>query len=82
MVKLTEMLEPASLMMLSSVVLAVLLVIGDVTQNPVPAVEGEMAVQLLCTRCSRNLKAGIQCELCGPWYHYSWGTVKVPVAEI
>jgi hypothetical protein len=27
-------------------------------------------------RCGRNLKMGIQCELCGHWYHYSCGNVK------
>jgi hypothetical protein len=52
------------LTMLSSVVLAVLLVIGGVEQNPGHVAEGEMAMQLLCTGCGRNVKSGIQCELC------------------
>jgi hypothetical protein len=26
-------------------------------------------------------KSGIQCELCGGWYHYSCGSVKVQMAE-
>jgi protein-arginine kinase activator protein McsA len=67
--------------MLSSVVIAVLLVIGGVEQNPGPVAESEMAMQLLCTGCGRNLKSGIQCELCGCWYHYSCGNVKVTVTE-
>jgi len=49
----------------SSMVLAVLLVIGGVEQNPRPVVEVENTVRLLCTGCGRNLKSGIQCELCG-----------------
>jgi len=62
-------------------VLAVLLVIGGVEQNPGPVVEAENIVRLLCTGCGRNLKSGIQCELCGRWYHYSCGSVKVQAAE-
>ena len=50
-------------------VLAVLLVIGGVEQNPGPVVEVENTVRLLSTGCGRNLKSGIQCELCGRWYH-------------
>jgi hypothetical protein len=46
---------------LSSMVLAVLLVIGRVEQNPAPVVEVE---NIVCTGCSRNLRSGIQCELC------------------
>jgi len=53
------------LTVLSSMVLAVLLVIGGVEQNPGPVVEVEKTVQLLRTGCGRNLKSGIQCELCG-----------------
>ena len=49
----------------SSMVSAVLLIIGGVEQNPGPAVEVENPVRLLCTGCGRNLKSGIQCELCG-----------------
>jgi hypothetical protein len=37
-------------------------VIGGVEQKPGIVAEGEMAVQLLCTGCGRNLKSGIQCE--------------------
>jgi hypothetical protein len=59
------------LMMLSSVVLALLLVIGGFEQNSGPVTESLMAVQILCTGCSRNLKSGIQCQLCGLWYHKS-----------
>lgn len=69
------------LTVLSSMVLAVLLVIGGVEQNPGPVVEVENTVRLLCTGCSRILKSGIQCELCGRWYHYSCGSVKAQAAE-
>jgi hypothetical protein len=51
-------------------------VIGGVEQNPGPAVEAENIIQLGCTGCSRNLRSGIQRELCGCWYHYSCGNVK------
>jgi hypothetical protein len=53
------------LTVLSSMILAVLLVIGGVEQNPGPVVEVEDTVRLLCTGCGRNLKSGTQCELCG-----------------
>ena len=69
------------LTVLSSMVLAVLLIIGGVEQNPGPSVEVENTVQLLCTGWGRNLKSGIQCELCGKWYHYSCGNVKAQAAE-
>jgi len=62
-------------------VLAVLLVIGGVEQNPGPVVEVENTVRLLYSGCGRNLKSGIQCELCGRWYHYSCGSVKAVAAE-
>jgi len=42
---------------LSSMFLAVLLVIGGVEQNPGPVVEVENTVRLLCTGCGRNLKS-------------------------
>jgi len=67
------------LTVLSSMVLAVLLIIGGVEWNPGPVVEVE--VQFLCTGCSRNLKSQIQCEVCGRWYHYSCGSVKAQAAE-
>jgi len=57
------------LTVLCSMVLAVLLIIGGVEQNPGPVVEVENTVRLLCTGCGRNLKSGIQCELCRRWYH-------------
>jgi len=53
------------LTVLSSMVLAVLLVIGGVEQNPGPVVEVENTARLLCTGCGGNLKSRIQCELCG-----------------
>jgi len=69
------------LTVLSSMVLAVLLVIGGVEQNPGPVVEVENTVRLSCTGCNRNLTSGIQCELCGRWYHYSCRSVKAQTAE-
>jgi hypothetical protein len=62
-------------------ILAVLLIIGGVEQNPGPDLETKNTVRLLCTGCDRNLKSGIQCELCGHWYHYSCGSVKTQAAE-
>lgn len=61
---------------LSSTILAVLLVIGGIEQNPGPVMDSTNAIKLSCTGCSRNLRTGIQCELCGHWYHYSCGNVK------
>ena len=69
------------LTVLSSKVLAVLLIIGGVEQNPGPVLEVENTVRLLCTGCGRNLKSGIQCELCGRWYHYSCGSMKAQAAK-
>ena len=43
--------------------------------------EGENTVRLLCTGWAKNPKSGIQCELCGHWYHYSCGSVKAQAAE-
>jgi len=40
-----------------------------IEQNPGPVVEVENTVRLLCTGCGKNLKSGIQCGLCGLWYH-------------
>jgi hypothetical protein len=67
--------------MLSFLILAVLLIIGGIEQNPGPAVEMENTVRILCSGCGRNLKSGIQCELCMRWYHYSCGNVKAQMAE-
>ena len=64
-----------------SLVLAVFLMIGGIEQNPGPVVEVEKTVQLLCIGCGRNLNSGIQCELCGHWYHYSCGSLKTQAAE-
>ena len=66
---------------LISIVLAVLLMIGGTEHSPGPVVEVENTVQLLCTELSRNLKLGIQCELCGRWYQYNCGSVKAQAAE-
>jgi hypothetical protein len=48
------------LTVLSSMVLAILLIISGIEQNPGPIVEVENTVRLLCTGCSRILKLGIQ----------------------
>jgi hypothetical protein len=69
------------LTVLISRVLAALLMIGGNEQNPGPVEEVENTVRLLCTGCGRNLKSGIQCELCGRWYHYSCGSMKTQAAE-
>jgi hypothetical protein len=55
------------LTMLNSMVLAVLLVIGGVEQNPGAVVEREIRVQIPCAGCGRNLRPEIRCELCGRW---------------
>jgi hypothetical protein len=65
-------------MILCAAVLANLLVIGGVELNPGPA---ENIVQILCSGCDRNLKSGIQCELCSQRYHNSCGNIKFQVAE-
>jgi hypothetical protein len=52
------------LTVLSSMILAVLLMISGNEQNSGPVVKGENIVQLLHTGCSGNLKSGIHCELC------------------
>jgi hypothetical protein len=62
-------------------VLAVLLQIGGTEKYPAPNVEERNAVRLLCTVCGRNLNSGIQCELFGRWYHYSWGNEKAVAPE-
>ena len=69
------------LTVLSFMVLAVLLIIGGVEQNPGPILEVENTVRLLCTGCCRNLKSGIQCKLCGQWYRYNCGSVQAQAAE-
>ena len=51
------------LTMLSSLILALSLIIGGIEQNPGPAVETENTVRVLCTGCGRNLKSGIKCEV-------------------
>jgi hypothetical protein len=52
------------LTMLSFVILTVLLLIGGIEQNPGPAAEMENTVRILYSGYGRNLKSGIQCELC------------------
>jgi hypothetical protein len=69
------------LTVLSSMVLAVLLIVGGNEQNPGPVEEVENTMRLICTGCSRNKMSGIQCELCGRWYHYSFGNVKALADE-
>jgi len=52
-----------------------------VEQNPGPVLEVENTVRLLCTGCGRNMKSGIQCDLCGRWCRYSCGRLKAQAAE-
>jgi hypothetical protein len=47
---------------LCAAVLAVLLIIGGVEQNPGPGVEGESFMQVMCNGCDRSLKSGTQCD--------------------
>jgi hypothetical protein len=61
-------------------ILAVLLIIGGIEQNPGPSGEMDSMVSDVCTGCGRHLKSGIQCEMCGKWYHYNCGNGKVHVA--
>jgi hypothetical protein len=65
-------------MILCAAVLATLLVIGGVEQNPGPV---DNTVQVLCSGCDRNLKSGTQCDSRGRWYLNSCGNVKFEVAE-
>jgi len=69
------------LTVLSAMFLALLLITGVIEQNSGPIVEGENTVRILYTVCGRNLKSGIQCELCGRWYHYNCGSVRAQAAE-
>jgi hypothetical protein len=61
---------------LRSMILAVLLMVGGIEQNPGPVVELENTVRVLCAWSGRNLKSEIQYELCERRYHYSCGNVK------
>ena len=49
------------LTVLSFVVLAVLLIIGGVEQNPGPVLEVESTVRLLWTGCGRNREYDVNC---------------------
>jgi hypothetical protein len=68
------------LTILGSTVLAALLVIGGVELNPGSVAEVEMITKLTCTGCSRNLRSGTQCDLCGWWFHNNCGNVKTQMA--
>jgi hypothetical protein len=57
-------------------VLAILLVIGGVEQNPGPGVVGESFIIVNCSVCDRILKSGTHCDTCGRWFHNSCGNVK------
>jgi hypothetical protein len=63
------------------VTLTALLVIDGVEKNPGPGVQVEKSLQILCSGCERNLKSGTQCDMCGHWFHYSCGNVKVQMAD-
>jgi len=49
---------------LCAAVLAVLLVIGGVEQNPGPGVDGESLMQIMYSGWDKSLKSGTQCDLC------------------
>lgn len=66
---------------LCAAVLAVLLVIGGVEQNPGPVVEGESFLQVMCSGCERSLKSGTQCDTCGRWFHNGCGNVKAQLVD-
>ena len=66
---------------LSAAVLAALLVIEGVEQNPGPGVEGESLLQVMCSGCDRSLKSGTQCDTCGRWFHNGCGNVKVQLID-
>jgi hypothetical protein len=68
-------------MILCATTLAVLLLIGGVEENPVPVVEAEKIMRVLCSGYDRILKSGTQCDTCGRWFHNSCGNVKDQVAE-
>ena len=38
-------------------------------------------LQIVCSRCNRNLKSGAQCNTCGHWFHNSCVTVKAQVVD-
>ena len=65
------------LTLLSSLTIAVLLIIGGIEQNPGPSGEMDTTARDVCTGCGRHLKTGIQCEMCGKIYHYNCGNGKV-----
>ncbi len=61
--------------------IAVLLVIGDIVQNPGPVVSSvvsacDTVVQIVCRACGKNLSSGWRSESCGDWFHKSCGNVK------
>jgi hypothetical protein len=68
------------LILLSSSILAALLIFGGMEQNPGPSVGTDSTASDICTGCRRHLKSGIQCVLCGKWYHHTCGNGKVQLA--
>ena len=62
-------------------VLAILLVIGRVQQNPGPGVEVESFMQVMCSGCERILKSETQCDTCGRWFHNSCRNVKAQFTD-
>ena len=51
------------LTMLSSLILALLLIIGGI-EKILGRLWKQNTVRVLCTRCGKNLKSGIKCEQC------------------
>jgi hypothetical protein len=66
---------------LCAAVLAILLVVGGMEQNPGPGVEVESFMQVMCSGCERILKSGTRCDTCGRWFHNSCGNVKAQLVE-
>ena len=75
------MLSCLEIMILYGTTVAVLLIVVGVKKSSGPGVEVEKILQVLCSRCDRNLKSGTQCNTCGRWFHNSCGNVKAQVAE-
>jgi hypothetical protein len=73
--------ECLGLTVLRSMILALLLMIGGIEQNPGRAVEVENSLRPFCAGCGRNLKSEIQYELCERWYHCTCGIVKTQAVE-
>ncbi|KAK7874525.1 hypothetical protein R5R35_013104 [Gryllus longicercus] len=65
---------------LSATVIAILLVIGGIEQNPGPVASAasacEKIIRIVCRGCGKNLSSGWRCGSCGDWFHKTCGNVK------